>query len=148
MKISIDGKLYTIEPDVEANFLRDFQRMGLDMYRKQEDWLRFALKPVVRWLLDKMESGIAKIQGKEKAAQICRPAKREDPVVHWSNLMIAQFSGAIIYATLQIETSGDSATGFNIQFAAPEDQAGRSLDLDRDIGQREDDCAQVSGCDV
>ncbi len=144
MKISIDGQIYTIEPVTEAQFLHNFQNMGLEMYRKQEDWLRFGLKPLARFLLDKMEAGMAKIKGKEEAAQICRPPKKGDPVVHWSNLMIQQFSGAIANATLTIETSGQLATGFNVQFASAEDQAGRSLDSDRDERIGEDDRAEVS----
>jgi hypothetical protein len=60
-----------------------------------------------------------------------------------------QFQAMVKYAEISIETQDGRATSFNVSFiAAPEDQAGRSLDLDRNVREWQNDGAEISGRDV
>ncbi len=144
MKISIDGQEYAVQDDQVALLLTMVQSTGLDMYQQQPDWLRFGLKPLARGLLDKWEGNLAKILGKERAASICRPGKRQDPVPHLANLAMLQFQAMLKYAKLTIETDGENTTAFNISFPA-ENQAGRSMVANGDIWLRQNDGPQIPG---
>lgn len=149
MQLRIDDRSYEIADADVAQLLQQFQSIGLDMYHNQEDWLRLALKPIARWMLDKWERRLVLFLGKERAAQICRPPRKRDPVQHLGELGILQFQAMVKYAELIIQTDGERATAFNVAFvAAPQDQAGRSLDLDRNVREWQDHGAEISGRDV
>ena len=149
MQLRINGESYEIAESDVALLLQQFQSTGLEMYHKQDDWLRFALKPVARWMLDKWEGKLAVFLGRERAAQICRPPRKRDPVQYLGELGMLQFQAMVKYAEISIETQDGRATSFNVSFiAAPEDQAGRSLDLDRNVREWQNDGAEISGRDV
>jgi hypothetical protein len=143
MIICIDGRSYSVPAELETQMLSNFQAMGLDLYRQQGDEIRFLLKPVVRWLLGKMETALKPLVGKERAAQICRPPHKGDPVVHYSLLMLHQFQALVKDATLTIETNGNCTTCFTFQLAA-EGKGRGPLAAYGNVREWQDHRAQVS----
>lgn len=142
MRISIDNRMYEVPEHVEEKLLQDFMNNGVEMYQKQDDGLRFLLKPVARYFLSKMENALKPRVGKEKAAEVCRPPKKGDPVVHWGHLQMAFLRAMVQHAVLTIETSANSATAFNLQLPSPH-QSGGQVAPDGYIGIGENHGAEI-----
>ena len=138
MKLIVNGETYDVSQEQSAELLAGFHTMGLSMYQEQSMDLRFLLKPLTRWILERWEKRLKPIVGKERAAEICRPPNRKDPVVHTADLMMQQLGVLVNHATLSITTEGSRATGFNFEIAPPEDQSGGPLDLNGHVRERED----------
>lgn len=143
MHINIDGKQYELTPETQMQLLQQLQAFEINAYQGLADELRFLLKPVARHLLSKTETKLRPTLGKEEAARICRPAKREDPVLHFLSLHMAMAQSMFNGAEFTIETDGSSITNCSITNAA-EDQGGRSLAADGNERERENDGVKIS----
>lgn len=142
MKIYLDGEEYTVPPDQEAKMLAQFNAMSATMYEQQGLELQLLATALVRGVLLKWERSVRKTQGKD-ASLLIRPPKGVEPVLHLSNLLVGKMGEMVKHAELRIETNGQrTTTAFNFSIKA-QDQGGGSLVSDGNIGQRENDSAQV-----
>lgn len=145
MKIFLDGIEYRVTAEQEQKLLEQLNAMGADMYEKQGLELQLLGSALANWILNKWARAIKKAKGPEAALAIRTP-KKADPVLHLSKLFAGIFGKVLEHAELTITTDGaGTAQSCQLQLQTPENQGGGSLVLNGDIGQREDDGAQVPG---
>jgi hypothetical protein len=143
MRISIDGNSYELTSETQTQLLQQLQAFEVDAYHHLDEALRFLLKPVARHLLEKTEKKLrASGVGKEEAARICRPVKREDPVIRFIGLNMAISQSLFNNAELSIETRGATITSATLQAA---DEGRGSLALNGDQRERENNGAEIPG---
>lgn len=144
MRIEINGQEYSVPDEKMEELLGGFHMRGVQEYEAQGLELQLLASAVARWILAKLEKGLRLKLGRERASEICRPAKKADPVVHLSQFMADRAREALSHATLTIKTDEQyRATDFKLSFAA-ESEAGRSLATDGDERFWEDNRAEVS----
>lgn len=143
MRISIDGNSYELTPETQHQLLQQLQAFEIEAYHSLDEALRFLLKPVARHLLEKTERKLRASIGKEEAARICRPERREDPVIRFLGLNMAFAQSMLGNATLTIETGSDN-TITNATIQAPR-EGGGPLALNGDQRERENDGAEIPG---
>lgn len=142
MRIYIDGNSYELTPETQTQLLQQLQAFEIDAYHKLDEALRFLLKPVARHLLEKTEKKLRASIGKEEAARICRPEKREDPVIRFIGLNMAISQSLFNNAELSIETRGATITNATL---SPASEARGSLVADGDQRERENNGAEIPG---
>lgn len=147
MQIIVDGTVYEVSPEQAAKLASSFQQMGVEMYQAQNTELRFLLKPLARWILEKWERKLIPLIGKEAAAAQCRPAKKQDPVIHATDFLAVQVGAIAQNANLILTSDGNgNAVDFGLQLKGSTLalEGGGSLDSHGNIGKREDHRAKVS----
>lgn len=142
MKIAINGETYEVPDYLAAALLESFKTNTVELYRRQNEEFRFLLKPIARWFLSKMETALKPRFGKERAAEVCRPPKKGDPVLHMIEIERAALQGMTRNAVLTIETTGNTATAFNLELPIASEGGGPLAPYGY-IGIRENNGAEI-----
>src|SRR6266496_1204001 len=149
MNIEINGQIYEITPEKQEELILQLWQMWLEQYQDIPLGYRILAKPFTRKDLLDMETKIAKEQGKERAMQVCRPAKGGDPNLHLLWILAGFSREAMKYATICIDTEEATDTISDLTFRLKgESESGRSLATGGDIGEREDDSSESPGYQV
>ncbi len=133
MNILINQEQYEVPRHVQERLALDLLAQGTAQYKKFDQAWRVVLKPVARFILQKIESEVEKRQGKEVARQIRPPDRNSDPVLHLANVLAAISMEMMKHVDLRIELEHGTniVEAFNISFASA-GETGRQVGLNRD----------------
>lgn len=130
--LKIDGKIYEISADLvpyATGFLRE-------EYRKLDENFQFILKPIARELLRRMEKSA---RDKDQDWTLYRPEKKKDPVDHLIIVFGKIIWGGVMHADISLIVENNTVEAIEIA-----GKTGGSLATDGNIGEREDNCSQIS----
>lgn len=138
MPIKWNEHLYAVPP----KFVELGANLIIEEYQKLDETWQFLCKPVAREILRKMEESLRK-KGQIEKSLFFRPAKKQDAVLHLIFCVSSIIGEALQRVTIAITTTEDQAIPA-ITAATLEDQAGRPLAVNGDIGIGQNDRAQIS----
>jgi len=146
MNIEINGITFEITPEKQEELILQLWQMWLEQYQDIPPGYRILAKPFTRKVLLDMETKITKEQGKERAMQVCRPAKGGDPNLHLLWILAGFSREAMKYATICIDTEEATDTVSNLTFRLKgEGESGRSLAPGGNERLGEDDSSESAG---
>jgi hypothetical protein len=143
MKISFAGEEYIVPAEEEILLLQQIQGIMLQEYGKLDANMRFLAKPVARGFLQKLENEARVKHGKEQAL-IFRPDKKQDAVIHLSNIMIGILREALQHVALEIGTVNHSIASLKVTVSRESSGRGQ-VAVNGDIGEWENNRSQISG---
>src|SRR6266496_5619677 len=110
MNIEINGITFEITPEKQEELILQLWQMWLEQYQDIPPGYRILAKPFTRKVLLDMETKITKEQGKERAMQVCRPAKGGDPNFHLLWILAGFSRQAMKYASLSLGPAAATPT--------------------------------------
>lgn len=147
MQLELAGETYTLSPENEAlalSFLAQNMLSGLAVFRKNHPALSLAMKAMAREMLSAWEKEARKAGHSEEVCKQFRPPKKMDPVAYLQVISLQIMQGRLRDVTLVIGSRDHELT--TCQLILPDqNQGGRSLDSDGNLGERQDDRFEISG---